>query len=82
MFYSENGVIVLRVGDWYIWPYSYFVREWGSKTHTVHLEDGERVIGYKSRTSPKESNYISWWDEQLRTSPRNRNPDDAHHCDF
>ncbi len=23
----------------------------GFKTHTVHLEDGERVIGYKSRSN-------------------------------
>jgi hypothetical protein len=82
MFYSKNGEIVLSVGHWYNRPYSYFGNDAGSKTLTVHLEDGERVIGYKSRTSPKESNYISWYDEQLRTSPRNRNPDDAYHCDF
>ncbi len=41
-FYSENGAIVLQTG------YDWDTKSW-LKTHTVHLEDGERVIGYKSR---------------------------------
>ncbi len=44
-FYSKDGVIVLETGyDW--------VPEGWYKTHTVYLEKGERVIGYKSRTDP------------------------------
>jgi hypothetical protein len=32
------------------------------KTHTVHLADGEQIIGYKSRTDP----YLAWhYDFQL-----------------
>ena len=42
--YSKDGAVVFKTGfDWY---------GWGHKTHTVHLEDGERVIGYKSRAYP------------------------------
>ena len=42
-FYTKDGAVVLQTGfDW-------VAKSW-SKTHTVHLEDGERVIGYKSRT--------------------------------
>ena len=45
-FYTKNGAVVLKTaynwladGDW-------------CKTHTVLLEDGERVIGYRSRSDP------------------------------
>ncbi len=42
-FYSKDGAVVLKTGfDWVADKYD--------KTHTVHLADGERVIGYKSRT--------------------------------
>jgi hypothetical protein len=42
-FYSKDGAVVLKTGfDWV--AYDYF------KTHTVYLADGERVIGYKSRS--------------------------------
>ncbi len=34
----------------------------GYNTHTVHLEDGERVIGYKSRANSK---YAAHSDFQL-----------------
>ncbi len=45
-FYSKNGAVVLETGfDWDEIDYY--------KTHTVHLEDGERVIGYRSRSNPK-----------------------------
>ncbi len=41
-FYSKDGAVVLKTEeDW--------VAD-GFKTHTVQLEDGERVIGYKSRS--------------------------------
>ena len=41
--YSKDDAVVLQTGyDW--------VSVDGYKTHTIHLEDGERVIGYKSRT--------------------------------
>ncbi len=44
-FYSKDGAVVLKTGwDW-VGKISY-------ETHTVHLADGERVIGYKSRTYP------------------------------
>ncbi len=32
------------------------------KTHTVHLEDGERVIGYKSKS---DTDYADHYDFQL-----------------
>ncbi len=67
--------MVLRIGDWYNYP------DWYD-THTVHLEDGERVIGYKSRTPHKKSAYVSWFDEQVSPTHRNRYPDRAYHCDF
>ena len=39
-FYSKDGTVVLQTEyDWVAKSY---------KTLTVHLEDGERVIGYKS----------------------------------
>jgi hypothetical protein len=41
-FYSKDGAVVLKTGyDWVAGSY---------KTHTVVLADGERVIGYKSRS--------------------------------
>ena len=40
-FYSKDGAVVLQTG--YDWVAN------GCNTHTVHLEDGERVIGFKSR---------------------------------
>ena len=39
-FYSKDGVVVLQSGD--VWN----ATDVSLKTHTVHLEDGERVIGY------------------------------------
>ncbi len=42
-FYGKDGAVVLETG--HKWP----ANTW-CKTHTVHLEDGERVIGFKSRT--------------------------------
>ncbi len=53
-FYSKDGAVVLKTG-----------RDWvasGRKTHTVHLADGERVIGYKSGTHP---DYACHYDFQL-----------------
>ncbi len=42
-FYAKDGAIVLQTGyDW--------VADSDFKTHTVDLSDGERVIGFKSRT--------------------------------
>ena len=41
-FYSKDGAIVLKTGYDWVAAHCY-------KTHTVHLEDGERVIGYKSK---------------------------------
>jgi hypothetical protein len=31
-----------------------------TETHTVYLEDGERVIGYKSRSDPKLLNHYDF----------------------
>ena len=40
--YAENGAIVLQTGsDW--------VKD-GYKTHTENLDEGERILGYISRT--------------------------------
>ena len=39
-FYTKDVAVVLQTG--YNWVSK------GCNTHTVHLEDGERVIGYKS----------------------------------
>ncbi len=53
-FYSKDGAVVLQTGfDWVA------NRSWGCKSHTVHLEDGERVIGYKSSSRPN-SVYYYW----------------------
>ncbi len=42
-FYSKDGAVVLKTGhNWVANSYC--------KTHTVILADGERVIGYKSRS--------------------------------
>ncbi len=42
-FYFKDIAFVLKTGfD--------TIAERAAQTHTVHLEDGERVIGYKSRT--------------------------------
>ena len=41
-FYGKDGAVVLKTGyDWVAGGY---------KTQTVYLEDGERIIGYKSRS--------------------------------
>jgi hypothetical protein len=44
-FYGKDGAVVMQNGqDWVAGGY---------KTHTVHLADGERVIGYRSRADPE-----------------------------
>ena len=54
-FYDKNGVVVFATRwDWV---------KIGFKTHTEHLEDGERVIGYKSRIQYKD--YASHFDFQF-----------------
>ena len=40
--YDQNGTIVLQTG--YNWVKN------SKKTHTEHLDEGERIIGYISRT--------------------------------
>jgi hypothetical protein len=43
--FSKDGAVVLQTGwDW--------AAHGDCKTHTEHLNDGERVIGYKSRSIP------------------------------
>ena len=55
-FFAKDGAVVLKTGyDW--------VANKDLKTHTVHLEDGERIIGYKSRTYYP--NYAIHYDFQL-----------------
>ncbi len=45
-FYGKDGSVVLKTEwDWISDDYL--------KTHTVQLEDRERVIGYKSSSNPK-----------------------------
>ena len=40
-FYAKDGAVVLQTGfDWVATGYC--------QTHTMHLEDGERLIGYKT----------------------------------
>ncbi len=57
-FYSKDGAVVLETGfNW--------AANRNCKTHTVDLEDGERVIGYKSRTYAKNPNYAYHCDFQL-----------------
>ena len=57
-FYSKDGAVVLQTGyDWAVYG--------NCKTHTVHLEDSERVIGYKSRTHPDWPNDAYHLDFQL-----------------
>ena len=53
-FYTKDGAVVLYTG--YDWVAN------GHKTHTVNLEYGERIIGYKSRSDPK---YYGHFDFQL-----------------
>ncbi len=54
-FYSKDGAVVFQTGyDWF--KYSRL------KTHTVYLEDGERVIGFRSRSYPT---YATHYDFQL-----------------
>jgi hypothetical protein len=53
-FYSKDGAVVLKTG--YDWVTKGFI------THKVILADGERVIGYKSRTDP---NFACHYDFQL-----------------
>ena len=48
-FYTRDGAVVLKTAwDW--------VGSSNYKTHTVLLEDGERVIGFKSGSDPKYPN--------------------------
>ncbi len=48
-FYTKDGAVVLMTAyDW--------VGDSDFKTHTVLLEDGERVIGYKSGGHPEYPN--------------------------
>ena len=49
-FYNKDGFIVLES----LWNW---VGSYGRKTHTVHLADGERVIGYKSRSFYEPTHY-------------------------
>ncbi len=42
-FYAQNGAIVLQTG-FHNWE------EYGFKTHTENLDEGERIIGYISST--------------------------------
>ena len=57
--FDKKGSVVLKIGlDW-VEP------EVGGKTHTVYLENGERVIGYKSRSSPDFPNHAYHFDFQL-----------------
>ncbi len=51
-FYSKDCAVVLKTG------YDWVARSW-CRTHTIHLDNGERVIGYKSRIAPK---YASHYD--------------------
>ena len=53
-FYSKDGAVVLKTS--YDWVAN------GYKTHTVILADGERVIGYKSRSH---ATYAYHYDFQL-----------------
>ena len=57
-FYGKDGAVVLKTG----W-------DWGDrdryKTHTEYLEEGERVIGYKSRRIPELPNHAWHFDFQL-----------------
>ena len=53
-FYSKDGAVVLQTE--YNWVAG------GCPTHTVHMEDGERVIGYISRSH---RNYAYHADFQL-----------------
>ena len=47
--YDQNGAIVLQTGyDWV---------EYGHPTHTENLDEGERILGYISRTR-----YDGWAD--------------------
>ena len=59
-FYERDGAAVVQTRyDWVaddVNPYN---------IHTVHLEDGERVIGYKSRTVPNTINSAYQLDFQL-----------------
>ncbi len=57
-FYSKDNAVVRQTG----WNWAADSR---FKTHTVHLEDGERVIGYKSRTCPRYPNKAKHRDLQL-----------------
>ena len=42
-FYAKNDALVFQVGPYWAWFDTYM-------THTVYLEVGERVIGYRSRS--------------------------------
>jgi hypothetical protein len=57
-FYTKDGTVVLQAGFGWVDFES-------SKTHTMHLKDGERVLGYKSRSDPDYPNHASHFDFQL-----------------
>ncbi len=48
-FYSKDGAVVLQT-ERNVWDVD---RVYHYKTLTVQLDDGERIIGYKSRSNPK-----------------------------
>ena len=57
-FYSKDGAVGMQTGwDW--------VDERNRETHTVYLDEGERVIGYKSRADPNFPNSAFHCDFQL-----------------
>ena len=56
-FYKKDGAVTLQTG--------YDLVDDAYKTHTVHLEDGERVIGYKSRFYIYNPNDATHYDFQL-----------------
>ena len=56
--FDKDGAVVLQTG--FVW-----VGHKNCQTQTVHLKDGERVIGYKSRTSPWQPNKGWHYDFQL-----------------
>ncbi len=48
-FYDKDNAVILETG--FNWVKN------GDETHTVHLEDGERIIGYRSAAYPNYPNY-------------------------
>ena len=57
-FYDTDSALVMETGfNW--------LDESGCQSHTVHLEVGERVIGYKSRGDPENPGWGWHFDFQL-----------------